>query len=250
MILERETPTRKLINGEVDLCICPSESLISLWLSDTHKIKPIAVAAVLFDDTSAIVTTSQSTITNLSQLDNKKYASYQGRFEMNIVQQMIINSGGIGSVIEINPPKLDCFDAILRNDADSTWIFEGWEGLQAKRRGINLNSFPVSLSGVPYGHSPILLVHPKLINENENILKEFLAITARGYEFSQLNPNEAAKWYDVSQHESLIELGIDFVIEATEYLANGNHFLNPINNRWGFMDVENLISSRDNKMSN
>jgi hypothetical protein len=46
---------------------------------------------------------------------------------MAIIRQMIKNAGGVGDVIEVNPPKLDCFDVVLNGEADSTWVFMGWE---------------------------------------------------------------------------------------------------------------------------
>jgi hypothetical protein len=48
------------------------------------------------------------------------YASYGGRFEMAIIRQLVKqsssgSSGGEGQqVIEKQPPKLDCFDTVLR----------------------------------------------------------------------------------------------------------------------------------------
>ena len=116
------------MQGNNDLCIAPSESVISCWTSDAGRIKPIAIAALLQNDGSAIVTKASSGITDPSMLDGHTYASYDGRFEMNIVRQMIKNAGGKGEVIETIPKKLDCFDALLRGDVDSTWIFLAWEG--------------------------------------------------------------------------------------------------------------------------
>ena len=124
-----ETPARRVVNGTADMCIAPSESAISCFLSrDDSKIKPIAIAAILQRDTSAIVT-NVPTIKTPKDLSNKRYASYAGRFEMNIVNELVKNDGGDGNVIEVLPPKLDCFDAMLRGDAESTWIFLGWEGI-------------------------------------------------------------------------------------------------------------------------
>ena len=32
---ESETPARQVVNGAADICVCPSESLISCWTSDS-----------------------------------------------------------------------------------------------------------------------------------------------------------------------------------------------------------------------
>lgn len=220
--------------GEIHFCVCPSESLLSSWTSDTAKVKPIAVATLLYDDTSAIVTKASSGITTLQDLKGKRYASYEGRFEMAIVNSMVQDS-----VIEVKPPKLECFEAVLNGDADATWIFLGWEGITAKRRGIDLNTFPVS-GTVPYGYSPLLLAHPKLLETNPELVKTFLDVTARGYAHAAANPDDAAKYLmDVSKHPSLDALGgLDFVTEATTFLANGGHYINPAVGKWGVMNEE------------
>lgn len=224
-----------MVKGEVDLCICPSESLISCWTSDSVTARPKAVAAVLADDTSAIVCLASSNITSLNQLDKQRYASYEGRFEMAIIKQMIINAGGKGDVIEINPPKLDCFDSVLRHEADSTWIFTGWEGLMAEQKNISLTSFPVSASGVPYGYSPLLLASNTLL-QNPDVLKSFIEVTSRGFEHAVSNPGDAtACLLLASKDESLTTLGVEFLTKSVTYLAAGGHYIDTTSNKWGMM---------------
>ena len=55
-----------------------------------------AVATILQDDTSAIASKIGSGIDSASKLDGKTYASYQGRFEMAIVKQMIKDRKSVG----------------------------------------------------------------------------------------------------------------------------------------------------------
>ena len=115
-----ETPARRVVNGTADLCVAPTESVISCYLSrDDNKLKPIAIACILQTDTSAIVT-NNADIKTPRDLSNKKYASYAGRFEMNIVNELVKKDGG-SEVIEVLPPKLDCFDAMLRGEADGNY---------------------------------------------------------------------------------------------------------------------------------
>ena len=49
---------------------------------------------------------------------------------------------------------------MLQGQADATWVFMGWEGVEARRRGIQLNAFRLADYGVPYGYSPLLITHP------------------------------------------------------------------------------------------
>ena len=233
---QHETPARKVVNGSADLCIAPSESAISCYLSrNDDNIKPIAIAAILQRDNSAIVTNDLS-IKSPKDLSNRTYASHVGRFEMNIVNEIVKKDGGT-NVIERNPPKLDCFDSMLRGEADSTWIFLGWEGIEANRANVPLNKFPLP----NYGYSPLLLANPDLLKNNGDVLKRFLKCTERGYQYAIKNPEAAAKiLYETANHPSLHELTLDFVIEAQQYLSDGGYYLTE-DEKWGLMDNERWI---------
>lgn len=218
------------------MCIGPTESLISTWTSEPGKTKPIAIAAVLYDDTSAIITKKSSGINSIGKLDGKKYASYEGRFEMAIIKQMIRNNCGSGDVIEIIPSKLDCFDAVLRDDADATWIFQSWEGLMHKKEELNI--FPISATICPYGYSPLLLAHPAFL-EHGNLARNFLKVTTRGYQFALSNPSDAAEClFNEANHESLHKLGLEFLVESTMFLSFKGHYVDPSTNKWGYMKEE------------
>ena len=176
-------------------------------------------------------------INSMSDLDSKKYASYGGRFEMSIIRQMIRNSGGAGSVAEVLPPKLDCFDSVCRGDCDATWIFLAWEGIIARQRGIKLKTFPLSETSVSYGYSPVLMAHPDMLTGlKADTLRKVLAIAARGYKYACTNPEDAANCLlQEAGHPTLNELGINFLIESQQYLADGGYFLDG-SGSWGLMD--------------
>jgi ABC-type nitrate/sulfonate/bicarbonate transport system substrate-binding protein len=63
----------------------------------------------------AIVTLKSSGIEAPKQLDGKKYASYEGRFEMPIIQQLIRDDGGKGTAVEMKPGEhgLGIFNTLL-----------------------------------------------------------------------------------------------------------------------------------------
>ena len=46
---------------------------------------------------------------------------------------------------------------MLQGKADATWVFMGWEGVDAKRRGVDLNAFYLKDYNIPYGYSPVLV---------------------------------------------------------------------------------------------
>ncbi len=94
-----------------------------------------AVAAILKEDLSAIVTLKAPQINKPSQLDRKVYASYKARYEDFIVNQMVKNDGGKGDMKLVYPEKLGIWNTLLNGIADATWVFMNWEGLEAKNKG-------------------------------------------------------------------------------------------------------------------
>ena len=49
------------------------------------------------------------------------------------------------------PPMLGIWNTILSGAADATWVFTGWEGVEARRKGVELNTFLLQDYGIPYG---------------------------------------------------------------------------------------------------
>jgi NitT/TauT family transport system substrate-binding protein len=185
------TPAKRVARGEATVAIAPSESAISYH---THPDYPslTAIAAVCQRDTSAIVTLAGSGIDRPKKLDGKTYASYDARFEDHIVRQLIRNDGGAGDVEIVTPPKLGIPDTLLAGEADATWVFMPWEGVQAERDGVDLHAFRLDDYGVPYGYTPVMLARPTAIREEAETLSRFLDATRRGYESAAADPVEAA----------------------------------------------------------
>ena len=87
------TPAKKLELGQVDFALCPTESLISFRTKES-PFSMVAIATILQDDLSAIVTLSDSDIARPMALDGKIYSSYKARYEDQIVREMMKNDGG------------------------------------------------------------------------------------------------------------------------------------------------------------
>jgi ABC-type nitrate/sulfonate/bicarbonate transport system substrate-binding protein len=186
------TPAKKLELGEVDFAIAPSETVISF----NTKAQPFAVSAVaalLKEDLSAIVTLASSGISRPQMLDGRVYASYKARYEDDIVRQMIINDGGKGEIQISYPEKLSIWDTLLAGKADATWIFTNWEGIEAEQNGIALNTFCLSDYDIPYSYSPVILSATDKIDTHYKQYRHFLQATKQGFLYAQQHMEEAAR---------------------------------------------------------
>ena len=226
------TPAKRVARGESTLAIAPSESVISYHTHPEYA-SLVAVAAVCQRDTSAIATLAESGIDRPRDLDGKTYASYDARFEEDIVRQMIRNDGGDGDVEVVTPPKLGILNTLMDGDADATWVFMPWEGLQAGRAGIDLTGFGLAEYNVPYGYTPTVLAHPDTIAERADALSTFLDASARGY-------REAADDPDGGAHALIEAAAVEFddegfVEESQRRIADA--YLTA-EGEWGVMDRE------------
>jgi ABC-type nitrate/sulfonate/bicarbonate transport system substrate-binding protein len=185
------TPAKRLENGEVDFAIVPSESVLSLYTKD-QPVHIRAIAALLQEDTSAIVTLKSSGIDRPSQLDGKTYASYKARYEDKIVEQMIRNDGGTGSIDVAYPAKLGIWNTLLSGEFSATWIFTNWEGVEAKNSNVELTYFHLEDYGIPYGYSPVLVAKDVDITANTALYTKFLSSTRNGFLFATTNVEESA----------------------------------------------------------
>ncbi|MBO0936005.1 ABC transporter substrate-binding protein [Fibrella sp. HMF5335] len=185
------TPAKKLALGQADFALAPFESVISLN-TKANPMQAVAVAALLREDISAIVALTSSHINRPSDLDGLIYASYKARYEDAIVKQMIVNDGGRGDLRITYPDKLGIWHTLLTNAADSTWIFDNWEGVEADTQGIQLTRFRLADYGIPYGYSPVLLTTRHQIDNNTEVYKRFLNATKKGFLYAVGNVAESA----------------------------------------------------------
>ena len=227
-------PIERLISGEVQIALGPSEHLISHRLLHQPSTPITAVATIMQEETSAFVTLSSSGIDRPAQLDAKTYAGYKTVLEENLLNTMIRNDGGQGNIRMVTPPRLEIFDAFLQQQFDVCWVFLPWEGVIAQQRGISLNTFHLTDYQVPYGYSPLLMVQEEMITEEAEALQAFLTATAQGYREASQNPDEVSKILTQRiDHANFQDL--TFITQAMQTIAPT--FLNTTG-AWGTMQQD------------
>ena len=144
---------------------------------------------------------------------------------------MIINDGGKGDIDVRKPPKLGIPETVMKGEADATWIFSAWEGVEARLNGTSLIEFRLEDFGVPYGYSPVVAVHEDTIRKRADVLREFLSATRRGADDAISDPVAAAKlvqrYVPQGTNDRLVE-------ESQAYLVEGAYYGGP--GEWGSME--------------
>jgi NitT/TauT family transport system substrate-binding protein len=236
------TPAKKLAQKQVHLAITPSESVISFNMrKDPTPLQ--AIAANLQQDTSAIVALKDSGIERPAQMDGRRFASYNARFENDIVRQMVKNDGGKGDLEVTNPEMLSMWDNLVEKKADATWVFLPWEGVKAKYEHDDLqyHAFQMADYGVPYGYSPLIISHQDFINDENAALKVFLQATERGWRDVYDNPEDAAQV--LHKHVDQPEFkNLDFITDSLKMIQPA---LLTADDRWGFMEGQRWVNFID-----
>lgn len=227
-----KTPARKLADGEVDIAIAPTESVLSYQTSD-NWVDMVAIASILTEDCSAIVTLKNSGIDRPAKLDGATYASYGARFEDGVVRAMIRQDGGLGEPTIVYPEKLGIWNTLVQGEAQATWVFMPWEGVEAQRDGIELNVFKLADYEIPYGYSPVLITRRELLEEKPEVFRRFLKATREGFQFATNQPDAAA--------DILVDTS-GFAALNREMVRESQRVISPCyqNKRlpWGFMEYE------------
>lgn len=230
------TPAHLLANKEVHVAMAPSESVIA-YRANPQKPALTAIAAVLQDDASAIVSLKTSGLDQMKQLDGQKYASYNARFEDHIVAEMIKKDGGRGGHIKIVPEKLGIWHTLLEGNAAATWVFMPWEGVMAERKQVGLNAFYLKDFDIPYGYSPVLLAHPDMLQEDPESFIRFLRASNKGFQLLKNNHQLAVE--ALFQKENLEELSDKvFLLESQKQITP--YYFDKAGN-WGLMQEQRWL---------
>lgn len=176
-------------SGKADVGIGFTEGVVSSAAGDSPV---VSIAAIIAHDTSSVATRAEDNINSLSELDGKIYGGYGAPYEEAVMKHIIRNDGGEGEfkqvVVDTAP-----LEALESKKVDFVWIFDGWDGIEAKRRGFEIKQFPVTEHGIPDRSTPNIITSPQAISDNPELLERFMKATIRGYEFARSNPDEAAR---------------------------------------------------------
>lgn len=235
-------PAKKLSQKLVDLAIAPSESVISYNMSK-EPTPLVAIAANLQKDTSAIVTLEPSGIDRPAKMDGRKFASYNARFENDIIRQLVQNDGGEGKFEISNPAVLNTWDSLLEGKADASWVFLPWEGMKAKYERDNLKFYAFQLGDydIPYGYSPLIISHQDVVDQKGIAIKVFLEAVEEGWRYVYNSPEKAAKELHKHAKQSESE-NLTFLEESLTMLQPA---INTSYDRWGFMEGERWVDFID-----
>lgn len=185
-------PVLRLLDGEVDLAIGPSEHLFA-FAADSNGLRAQAVATILQADRSAFVLMADAQVESPAEIKEKTYLGYHTPLEHEILDAMIENAGGQAAYQTHEPGRLAVWDAFMQDSGQVAWVFLHWEAILAQRAGLELTSFIPNNYGVPYGYSSVIMAPTQLTEKKQESLKRFLKVLDQAYRAVAANPQAAAQ---------------------------------------------------------
>lgn len=189
-----------------------------------------AIAAIIQENTSGFGSIKDKNIESPKDFEGKTYGGWGSPSEKAILKTVMEAEGANFDEVSIIDVGESDFLAST-SPIDIVWMFEGWTAIEAELQGIELNYTAVKdLNENLNYYTPILTTNNKIIDEDPEKVEKFLRATAKGYEFTIENPEEAA--YILLEHAP--ELEVELVLKSQEFLSPE---YSKGTDQWGMMEA-------------
>ena len=191
-----------------------------------------AIAAVIQHNSSGFASPKDKNIKTPKDFEGKIYGGWGSESETAAIKAVMEKTGADFDKVTIADIGQDDFFTATTNSVDFAWIYEGWDVVQAKLKGFDLNFIPMNQfdKRLDY-YTPVIISNETLLSDNPELAKKFMKATTEGYQFAIDNPEEAAKI--LVKHAP--EIDEELAIESQKFLASKYKDDAP---RWGEMKDE------------
>lgn len=195
----------------------------------------VSIAAIIQHNTSGFASRVEEGITSPRDFIGKKYGAFGSPIEEAVIRGLL-ECAGVGDQFDqvqfVDIGSSDFFVATERDEVDFVWIFKGWTGIEAEVRGVPLNIVMMNdVQCIPDYYTPVIITSEKMIAEQPDLVRRFLAATSAGYRFAIDRPAEAAEIL----LQAAPELDAELVRRSQQYLATQYQADAP---RWGEQKLE------------
>lgn len=195
----------------------------------------VSIAAIIQHNTSGFASRTEEGITSPRDFIGKKYGAFGSPIEEAVIRGLL-ECAGVGDQFNqvqfVDIGSSDFFVATERDEVDFVWIFKGWTGIEAEVRGVPLNIVMMNdVQCIPDYYTPVIITSEKMIAEQPDLVRRFLAATSAGYRFAIDRPTEAAEIL----LQAAPELDAELVRRSQQYLATQYQADAP---RWGEQKLE------------
>ncbi len=178
--------------GKGDFGISYQEDVtIALTSPDPLPIK--AIAAIIQHNTSGFATYKDKHILSPKDFEGKTYAGWGGPGEEAVLKAVMAQDGGDFSKLNMVISDGSGFEA-LRNKVDIMWFYEAWDNVKCQMNNFSIQYIPVKdLDFRLDYYTPVIIANPSTLEERPELVRSFLAATAKGYNYAIEQPEKSAE---------------------------------------------------------
>lgn len=177
----------------------------------------VSIAAVIQHNTSGFASLKDKNILSPKDFEGKIYGGWGSEMEEATIKYLMDQVGADYSKVKImTTGDADFFQASATGQIDFAWIFEGWAGIEAKQKGMDLNYIDLGKEAPIFDYyTPVIIANEDTIKNNKKLVEAFMKATIKGYESAIENPDEAADILIVA----VPELNRELVLESQNFLS-------------------------------
>lgn len=181
-------PLQRVLDGETDFGIFGADRLI---LARAEGKPVIAIATIYQRSPLALVSLAESGIKTPQDLVGKKVALAFGSVEEEAFKALLTSQGIAESDVTIAQSD-HTLNALTTGEVDAQMAFVTNEVVALKQQGFEINLILPSDYGIDV-YSNVIFTTEEMIQNQPDLVENFLRATMRGYEEAMANPEHAAQ---------------------------------------------------------
>ena len=129
-------------------------------------------------------------------LEGRTYGGYGGQLERALLDELVTCDGGDPEQVRsVDVGEADYRIGLERDQYDTVWIFDGWDGIRLKQEGVDTNAiaFIDHADCIPDWYTPLLATSEEVEQDRPEDLEAFMAATSRGYQAAMKDPSAASE---------------------------------------------------------
>lgn len=179
-----------VISGAAQFGISHQEAVT---LARVKGVRLKALAAIIQHNTSGFASRKTAGIHRPKNFEGKTYGGWGSPIEIATLKALMeIDNGDYEKIKQVSIGSMDFFAATSKG-IDFTWIFQGWDGVAAEVKGIEISFIPLrKIEPALDYYTPVVVAADKYIKKNPRTVKRFIKALSRGYGFCITQPEKAA----------------------------------------------------------
>ena len=205
-----------LAAGKADFAFSVAECLVP---AREQGAEVVSVATVIQHNTSSLISLTESGVTRPRDLAGHSYGSYGSELEEALIRTLVECDGGDPDAVELTPLSSDDFRiGLTEHQFDTAWVFDAWDTIRLGQiDGLDVSTIPFidHTDCIPDWYTPLVATSQEHLDDDPELVRDFLAALTHGYEDAIAEPQAAAD----AIHEAAPEIDPELLALSAQWLG-------------------------------